>query len=353
MKIDVSIINEKFKVILQQLFGICGQADKQELEINLTTILKIASAILQVSGIAKRFANKDSIQQTLCGHPLEYSTQSLFLVYYIMILKKNHSFRSLAEFMHNNSSLYAVCGLKQAPSHDTLRRRLSKLGYEFQEAIKLMGDLFLQAIIVKPRYLAADSKLFWAPKFDKQAKFTIGSKGWVRGYSLTLVCVATPNNIPIPLLAKAHSNAIPSFKILGNLMRDIPENTKFVLCDSGYDFEKVYKAIERFDDNNNVIRKAVVAPRQGRKMNPERNRRLKFFRSTRGKKIFARRLPSVELAFARLVKQLGITRCCFTNQKHNLAYLNLSVLVYNCLVYTNHMLGLKSITKLRRLLNII
>jgi hypothetical protein len=323
------------------------------MKINLIIIVESLKQIFHKSGIAQQLARKDKIKKTLAGHPIEYNTQALFLLYCIMVIKKIRSFRSLADFFSNHPMIYRACGLKKSPSHDTLCRRFGKLSYEFQQAIQQMGDLFLQSGLINPRYIAADAKLFWAPESDPQAKFTKGSKGWVRGYSLSVLCIATPNNIPLPLLAKAHSNSILSFKIVASLAKDLPHNVQFVLCDSGYDFSMIYKSIERFDPQNNVIRKALVSPRKGRKLTTERDRRLKFLHSTRGQKIFDRRLPSVELFFARLVKQLGIVRCIFTSKKHNVAYLNLAVLVYQLLIYTNYLLGCNNIIKLKPLLNMI
>jgi len=322
------------------------------MNINLITIIRNLKKILRKSGIGKWLLNNDQTKKTLAGHPIKYSTETLFLIYCVMVIKKIRSFCSLAEFFRNYPLLCRVCGLKRVPSHDTLCRRFAKLEYEFQVAIKLMGDLFVQDKLVNPRYIAADAKLFWAPQYDRQAKFTKGSKGWVRGYSLTVLCVATPHNIPLPLLAKAHSNSTLSFKVVASLVKHLPQTVKFVLLDSGYDFYIIYEKIERFDENHHVIRKALVFPRKNRKLDPARVRRLKFLRSTRAQKIIQRRLPSVELFFARLIKQLGVARCFFTNKKHNLAYLNLVVLVYQLLVYTNYLLGFKNIIKLKHLLNL-
>ena len=151
-------------------------------------------------------------------------------------------------------------------------------------------------------------------------------RAWIQGYGLSIVCIATPAQLSIPIMAKAHANSACEGKIFQNMIYWLPSSVRFVLGNLGYDDKELYERIERRDENGHLCRRLIVPIRMdtlGVTTPPERRRRAKYANSTRGRKLYSRRMPSIERLFECIIETFDAAKVWFKG-KH-----------YNCLLYTS------------------
>ncbi len=161
--------------------------------------------------------------------------------------------------------------------------------------------------------------------------------GWVQGYSFEVIVTAPAQGVVWPLLASVDTASRSEQKTILDKLPQLPEPTKFVLLDSGYDSNAVGETVEGNDEQRTgrrllcppVPRPNTNKPRQpGSRETRKRqhHRRLRdtrqtFFKSRRGRALYKRRSKTVEPFHAQLkhlfelearVWQRGLDNNCTT-----------------------------------------
>jgi len=140
--------------------------------------------------------------------------------------------------------------------------------------------------------------------------------GWVQGYSFEVVVTAPADGVVWPLLASADTASRSEQKTILDKIGELPDQTEYVLLDSGYDSNAVGEAVEGDGEQRNGRRclcPPVPRPNTKKQRQPHnretrkrqhhrrlRDGRRKFFESRRGRKLYGRRKTSVEPFHAQL-----------------------------------------------------
>ncbi len=163
-----------------------------------------------------------------------------------------------------------------------------------------------------PKWQKSDRQKNRIPKrlrgIDRESTWGYSKRaGWVQGYSFEVVVSATKNSTVFPLLASVSTACQKETTSFELKIDDLPEATDYVLADSGYDSNHVAERIEWEDDRRTGRR--FLCPENRRNSKPQRKRttkpprneshrrrqqRRKFYKSSRGRRIYARRSQAVE-----------------------------------------------------------
>jgi hypothetical protein len=214
------------------------------------------------------------------------------------------------------------------PSRSTYFRRYRRAYQLFRTAIKLQGEKAVAEGVANPQVVAVDKSLVAAKgplwhKRDRQAKripkglhgvdqeSTWGYSqhdGWVQGYSFEVVVSATADSAVFPLLASVDTANVKESSTFDEKIDDLPEETDNVLADSGYDSNYLGERIE-YDTEKRRIGRRFLCPENRRgckhqagtvsltprdEQHQRRIQRMKFLKSRRGKRLYARRGQTVE-----------------------------------------------------------
>jgi hypothetical protein len=250
----------------------------------------------------------------------------------------------------------------------------------FQAAIRLQGEQAVAEGLVDPEIVSVDKSLIAAqgphwhhsdrragriPKglrgVDRDSAWCrSGYDGWVQGYSYEVVVTATPGSKVFPLLASADTAAASEHQTLTPKIEQLPETTKKVLADSGYDNNDHGERIE-YDNNGQRTGRRFVCPENPRNgVRPQcprswprsqkfqqrrqrRHERRRFYESRRGRRLFTRRGQTVE-PFHDWFKTLFELdqRVWHRGLDNNQTQLLASLFAYQLLVRYNHRCGNKN-----------
>lgn len=249
----------------------------------------------------------------------------------VAVLKRKKAKSSQFRFVMDkpNRQLIAdVTGWSDFPSRSTFFRRYRRAHHLFRTAIKLQGEKAIAEEVVDPQVVAVDKSLVAArgplwhrrdrqagriPKglhgVDQESMWGYSQHdGWVQGYSFEVVVSATPDNTVFPLLASADTASAKETQSFGEKTDDLPEETDYVLADSGYDSNDLAESIE-YDEDDRKTERRFLCPenRRGSKQkrgtslpqprdehHRRRLQRRKFLKSRKGKRLYARRGQTVE-----------------------------------------------------------
>jgi len=123
--------------------------------------------------------------------------------------------------------------------------------------------------------------------------------GWVQGYSFEVVTTATKGSIVVPLLASVDTASVSEHVSFAEKIDYLPEPTKYVLADSGYDNNDFGERIE-YDQMGRRTGRRFLCPANRRNSSAEpkrssrRQQRLAFYASARGRRLYAQRKQTVE-----------------------------------------------------------
>jgi hypothetical protein len=253
------------------------------------------------------------------------------LLIMITVLKskktKSAQFRFVTD-KQNRPLIADGCGWDDFPSRSTYFRRYRRAHHLFRAAIKLQGEKAVAEGVADPQVVAVDKSLVAAKgplwhKRDRQAKripkglhgvdqeSTWGYSqhdGWVQGYSFEVVVSATADGTVFPLLASADTASVKESSTFDEKIDDLPEETDHMLADSGYDSNYIGERIEYDKEDRKTGRRFLcpenrrgckhqagtvsLAPRD--EQHQRRIQRMKFLKSRRGKRLYARRGQTVE-----------------------------------------------------------
>jgi hypothetical protein len=247
----------------------------------------------------------------------------------VAIVKRKKSKSAQYRFLdEHRRELKALLGTNKFPARSTYFDRYRRAHRLFAQAIKLQGERAMAEGIIDATVVAADKSLIaargplWHKSDRKKNRIPKGLRGvdrdsdwgcskhdgWVQGYSFEVVVSATKNSPVFPLLASADTASAKETTTFGEKIDNLPESTKNVVADSGYDSNHVAERIEYSAEDRRTGRRFLCPEnkrgskdKSGRKPVQPRNeshrRRLarrQFYRSRRGKAIYRRRSQTVE-----------------------------------------------------------
>jgi len=253
------------------------------------------------------------------------------LLIMVAVLKRRKSKSAQFRFLSNPENRQCIAeaaGCQHFPSRSTFFRRYRRAHQLFRTAVTIQGEKAVAAGVADAEVVAVDKSLIAARgplwhKRDRQAgripkglhgvdrDSTWGRSqhdGWVQGYSFEVVVTAKAGGTVFPLVASADTASAKETGSFDEKIDELPENTAYVLADSGYDSNAIAERIEYDADNRRTGRRFLCPEnRRGSKRNrkaeapPPRDehhrrrlQRRKFLKSRKGKRLYARRGQTVE-----------------------------------------------------------
>lgn len=292
----------------------------------------------------------------------------------IAILQKKKTKSAQHRYLHEQRAQIADwLGDARFPSRSSYFRRYRRVHHFYQVAIRLQGEQAICEGVTDAKDVAVDKSLIAAQgppwhKQDRQAgqvpagvdrDSTWGYSehdGWVNGYSYEVVVSSTPATTVFPLLASVDTASASETRSFGDKIDPLPERTRTVSADSGYDANHLGEAIE-YDEQGRRTGRHFLCPENPRnqkrpKTKPaaaeasqvrsrqRRQQRKQFLQSTRGKRIYARRKKTVE-PFNQWFKSLFELegRVWHRHLDNNRTQILAAIFAYQLLVRYNHRRG--------------
>lgn len=263
------------------------------------------------------------------GRKPEIADWVLAVLIMVAVLKRKKSKSAQYRFLdEHRRELQELLGIARFPARSTYFDRYRRTHSLLAQAIKLQGQKAIAEGIVDPTVVAADKSLIaargplWHKSDRKKKRIPKGLRGvdrdsdwgyskhdgWVQGYSFEVVVSATKSSVVFPLLASVGTASAKETTTFDPKINDLPQATKNVAADSGYDSNHVAERVEYTEDGKRSGRRFLCPEnkrgskeKRGRKPVQPRNeshrRRLarrEFYHSRRGKAIYARRSQTVE-----------------------------------------------------------
>ncbi|GIW83305.1 MAG: hypothetical protein KatS3mg105_5112 [Gemmatales bacterium] len=180
----------------------------------------------------------------------------------------------------------------------------------------------------------------------------------MQGYSFEVVVTATKASTVFPLLASADRASAKETRTFVEKIGALPESTKHVAADSGYDSNALGEQIEWTEQGRRTGRRFLcpenkrgtkqpheknIQPRDESHRRRRRLERRKFYQSPRGKTIYQRRSQTVE-PFNEWFKSLFelTDRVWHRGLQNNQPQLLAAIFAYQLLVRYNHRRGKKN-----------
>lgn len=218
--------------------------------------------------------------------------------------------------------------VQKFPGRSTFFDRYRRCHELFQQALVLQGQDAVRKGWADAQCVAIDKSLVagrgqpWSPRdrrrnklpkrVDRDATWGYSTHhGWVQGYALEVVVTADKSRTNWPLVASADTASRSEQKSCLVKFSQLPDETQFVLADSGYDSNAVGEAVEWNADGSRTGRRFLCPeiprsnhgkPRQpSSRQSRERQRhrglrdaRRQTFQSSKGRRLYARRKTTVE-----------------------------------------------------------
>lgn len=332
------------------------------------------SALVRMAMPLVKQAERDH-PRTGPGRKPDHPDWLLAVLIMVAVLKrkkaKSAQFRFLKE---HERELKQLLGVRWLPARSTYFERYKRAHELFTHAIELQGRKAIDEGIADPTSVAVDKSLIAArgplwhqsdrkknrvPKrlrgVDRDSTWGCSKHdGWVQGYSFEVVVSATTESTVFPLLASASTACEKETTSFDDKIDHLPEETGNVLADSGYDSNHVAERIEWQDERRRTGRR-FLCPENRRNTKsathsqpqPPRNesqrrrqQRRKFYESSRGRRLYARRCQTVE-PFHEWIKSLFELedRVWHRGLENNQTQLLAAVFAYQLLVRYNYRKG--------------
>jgi hypothetical protein len=309
------------------------------------------------------------------GRRPEIADWVLAVLIMVAVLKRKKSKSAQYRFLdEHRRELADLLGTGKFPARSTYFDRYRRAHRLFAAAVKLQGERAVAEGIVDATVVAADKSLvaargpLWHKSDRKKKRIPNGLRGvdqdcdwgcskhdgWVQGYSFEVVVSATKHSIVFPLLASADVASAKEMTSFDEKIDDLPESTKNVVADSGYDSNHVAERVEYSAEGKRSGRRFLCAEnKRGSKGKPghkpmeprneshrRRLARRHFYGSRRGKAIYRRRSQTVE-PFNEWFKSLFELedRVWHRGLENNQTQLLAALFTYGLLVRYNHRRG--------------
>ena len=291
---------------------------------SLTELVRMAKPLCQA---AQRECPRDGP-----GRPPDFEDWQMAVLIMVAILHRRKSKSAQYRFLSGRrTELIGWLGLERWPGRTTYFDRYHQAYRLFTAAIRLQGLKALDEGVADAETVAVDKSLMvargplWHRK-DRQAdRIPTGlhgvdrdstwafSKhhGWVQGYGYEVVTTAAPDGTVVPLLASADTASVSEQVSFDAKIGSLPEQTRNVLADSGYDSNHYGDRIE-WDEQGQPTGRHFLCPANPRNSrasvsaNPSgmrpvppaarqrRVHRLTFLASRRGRRLYRRRAQTIE-----------------------------------------------------------
>jgi hypothetical protein len=266
------------------------------------------------------------------GRPPDFADWVMAVLIMTAVLKKKKSKSAQYRFLREHRCEFmAWLDLEAFPSRTTYFDRYRRAHRLFEVAIRLQGEKAVAEGIANPQTVSVDKSLveargpLWHKKDRAAGRIPKGLKGvdrdstwgyskhhgWVQGYSYETVVTASKGSTVFPMLASGDTASAKEFTSFDSKIDQLSEDTENVLADTGYDKNDFGDRIEYDEQGHRTGRRFICPPNrrnstEGRasschrtKSTPpasrsRRQKRIAFYRSRRGQKLYARRCQTVE-----------------------------------------------------------
>lgn len=309
------------------------------------------------------------------GRPPDYPDWLIAMLIMAAVLKRRKTKSAQYRFLQQNrDEILGIVQFDRLPSRGTYFARYRRAHRLFQAAIRLQGQKAVKEGLADACSVAVDKSVLpaqgpaWSKRaqaegrtprgVDREAMWTYSKyHGWVYGYSYEVVVSAGKKGAVFPLLASADAANVPEATTFPGKIAGLPESTKFVLADKGYDSNQIGEMIEwngagrrtgrRFlcpqiyrRGKNRRPRKPCVEKGARRTRRQRRDERHAYLQTPRAKKLYTRRSQTVE-PFNQWFKSLfGLGKTVWhRGADNNRTQLLAGLFAYQLLVRYNHRRG--------------
>ncbi len=287
------------------------------------------------------------------GKPYYYSPTVMVRCFIVRVWLRIPSNNALREYfsidMPYNRRVMESCGLDRLPDRRTFDRRFKTISIDIRSRIDAMGILFIKDGLVGP-LVSVDSSLLKAkgrvwnrsnmkknevPRsgIDTDAKWGFSrTKGWVFGYKLHIAC--STGSLIVPLSVDLTTANISDNNMYESLTASLPEGVRYIVGDEGYDDHELC-------DFSRYRGHLLVFPLERHKHTTDNNRLalLQFYNSQYGQYVYSRRSISVEPLIEHMKDVFAIDPLPVRGFDKVRSIVLLSVLLYQVMVYYNHLVG--------------
>jgi Transposase DDE domain len=259
---------------------------------------------------------------------------------------------------------------EQFPGRSTYFDRYRRAQAVFRAAIVLQGRQAVERGWADARCVAADKSLIagrgrrWDSsdrrrgrvprRVDTDTTWSYSQHdGWVQGYSFEVIVTAPARGVSWPLVASVDTASRAEQKTILQKIPDLPEQTRYVLADAGYDSNAVGELVEWSAGRRTGRRwlcPEVRRPNTGKVRQPhnretrerQRRRRLRdgrrrFRQSPRGRSLYGRRKTSVEPFHSQLKRLFELEeRVWHWGLPNNRTTILAAITAYQLLMMYNH-----------------
>jgi hypothetical protein len=310
------------------------------------------------------------------GRPPEFDDWKIAVMIMAATIKRRKSKSAQYRFLlEHRLKLKRWLGLKVFPARSTYFNRYAGAHRLFEAAIVLQGKQALKEGVTTARSVAADKSLLWARGMpwhgkrrckgrvpaklhgvDRQADWGYSPyHKWVYGYSYEVMTTADAGTVHFPLSASADVASASEHSSFPPKIKHLPKATRFALVDSGYDSNAIADAVERDEHGRPTGHRFLCPPnrrnvpgrptsthlsRIERQTQQRRWKRIDFYNSRRGRKLYSQRGQSVEPLHERLKALFDLNpRVWHRGLGNNKTQLLSAIFCYQLLVRFNHRCG--------------
>lgn len=272
-------------------------------------------------------AAEKKLPRTGPGAPPRYPEWQMAVLIMVAVAARRKSKSAQFRYLHERRKLLIdLLGMDGFPVRSTFFGRYRRAYAIFQESVRLQGYRAIKEGLADAKAVAVDKSMLSArgsewpqaarregrrPRgVDEEAAWGYSEyRGWVYGYSYEVVVTATEGSVVCPLLVSVATANASEHHTFGEKIDELPRATQYVLADAGYDNNEYGEAVEYHRDGTRSGRRFVCplqwrgnksrVGRQRRRGRRERSRcrrtrRLAFYQSRRGKRLYRRRGQTVE-----------------------------------------------------------
>ena len=261
------------------------------------------------------------------GAPPSYPEWQIAILIMVAVAARRKSKSAQYRYLYERRKwLRQLLDLKRFPARSTYFRRYPRAQAIFERAVMLQGRKAIEEGVTKAEAVAVDKSLMAAkgppwhqadrkkgrrPRgVDEEATWGFsGCRKWVYGYSYEVLVSATKGSVVCPLLVSADTAHASEHHAFLDKIRELPDKTRYVLADAGYDSNSHGEAVEYRVDGTRTGRRFVCPlqrrggkpsvgelPHRGRRERSRRRRadRSTFYHSRRGQRLYRQRGQTVE-----------------------------------------------------------
>ncbi len=261
------------------------------------------------------------------GAPPTYADWQIAILILVAVLARRKSKSAQYRYLfEHRKALVNWLDLRAFPGRTTYFNRYRHAYRLFRAGVIEQGCRAIREGLVDPEAVAVDKSLLHArgPSrhqrkgnkrkrlrgTDDDASWGYSTHhGWVYGYSFEVAVTSTRGSLVFPLAVSVGTGSENEARSFPQKVRDLPSETRYVTADAGCDSNANGQAVE-YDEQDQPTGRRLVCPLQSRAGKPSvgqvvhrgkreryrqrRAKRLAFFRSRKGRRIYACRKKTVE-----------------------------------------------------------